>query len=197
MTRPTLPPRPRLPLTPKKLPTPQKHKGEPAAFRAVLGAKRPPGPAPAALPELPARVEATPRPASRPARVEPELPAVTPPAEPFDPMARALALPVSRGIEPAPTPAAAPSPALTLPDELALERLVRRFAWGGNGKRGSARIELGSGALAGATLVVHAEGREVSIEVEGGQGGAVEDLARRVKARLDSKGLVLGEVSHR
>ncbi|MBI3201772.1 MAG: hypothetical protein HYZ29_09545 [Myxococcales bacterium] len=162
--------------------------------------KRPTSPVPQPPLEPLPRPEPPARPTPRPSRVEPEMGSGCGPGtplEPFDPLARALALPVSRGFEPsAPTPAA-PAPTLALPDELALERLVRRFSWGGNGKRGSARIELGSGPLAGATLVVHAEGREVSIEVEGGEDHAVGELARRVKARLDGKGLVLRDVSQR
>ena len=114
------------------------------------------------------------------------------PAQPLDPMLAALAAPMSRVAE-APVPVPVPG-ANPLPDDLALERIVKRLSWGGNGKRGSARIELGAGSLAGATLLVHAEGREVTIEVEGADPSAVEALARRISHRLDQKGLSLREV---
>jgi len=54
-----------------------------------------------------------------------------------------------------------------------LTGLARRVAWGGDRRKGSARIELSEGAVAGATLVVHAEQRSISVEIElPGGGGA-------------------------
>lgn len=176
----------------------QKHKGKPLTFRLVLEkqVEQKLRPDPRALPETdaPRRVDATRHPVAEPlprAVVEIE-PGALAPAQPLDPMLAALAAPMSRVAE-APVPVPVPG-ANPLPDDLALERIVKRLSWGGNGKRGSARIELGAGSLAGATLLVHAEGREVTIEVEGADPSAVEALARRISHRLDQKGLSLREV---
>jgi hypothetical protein len=76
-----------------------------------------------------------------------------------------------------------------------LEGLVRRLSWGGNGRRGTARLELCSGSLAGATLLVHADGDQLSIELEGGDPGAAQELLRRVAPRLRERGLELTDVT--
>lgn len=126
--------------------------------------------------------------APREARAEPE-PATPAPALPeplLDPMARALAQPLARGPEPP-----APAPLAAAPDELLLERVVKRLSWGGSGKRGTARIELAAGSLAGATLLVHAEGREITLEADGADAQALAELAARLAKRLDEKGITL------
>ena len=78
-----------------------------------------------------------------------------------------------------------------LPSDLEqlLGRLVRRAAWGGDRQRGTARIELGSGELAGATLTVSAEGSEVSVELELPPGIAPEPWQQRIRERLTERGL--------
>jgi hypothetical protein len=70
-----------------------------------------------------------------------------------------------------------------------LAGLVRRAAWGGDRRKGSARIEL-SGALAGATLLVHSDGRAVSVEIElpVGLGSGAAGLERRILERLERRG---------
>ena len=73
-----------------------------------------------------------------------------------------------------------------VPDEVALESVVRRFAWGGNGRRGTARIELGSGAFAGLTLLLSAEDGSVRLDVEGDPTG---EQTRRLTARLRARGI--------
>jgi hypothetical protein len=112
------------------------------------------------------------------------------PADPVEPLSRALALsPLLSASTPAaspPVPLAPSPPPLLLPDERALETLVRRFSWGGNGRRGAARIELGAGTLAGLTLLLSAEDGELSLEVQGDDGG---EQGRRLAARLAAKGL--------
>lgn len=105
-------------------------------------------------------------------------------------MARTLAQPLARVPEPAPATAAPPSP-LSPPDELLLDRLVKRLSWGGNGRRGSARIELGAGSLAGATLLVHADGSELTLEIEGADPGAAAEFTARISRRLGDKGFSL------
>lgn len=93
-----------------------------------------------------------------------------------------------------PTPplqsSAAPSAALPLREDLQnlLCGLARRVAWGGDRRRGSARIELSEGTLAGATLVVHAEQRSVSVELELPAGAAAQGWESRLRERLEARG---------
>ena len=69
-----------------------------------------------------------------------------------------------------------------------LTGLARRAAWGGDRRKGSARIELSEGALAGATLVVHAEQRSVSVELELPSGVAAAGWQQRIAERLEARG---------
>ena len=66
-----------------------------------------------------------------------------------------------------------------------LSGLSRRAAWGGDRRKGSARIELSEGALAGATLVVHAEQRTVSVELELPPGIGALGWQQRIAERLE------------
>jgi len=68
--------------------------------------------------------------------------------------------------------------------------LARRAAWGGDRRKGSARIELSEGALAGATLVVHTEQRSVSVELELPPGGSAGGWQQRIARRLEERGFV-------
>jgi hypothetical protein len=98
------------------------------------------------------------------------------------------------GITPAfaqPAPASAAPAALPLREDLQnlLTGLARRVAWGGDRRKGSARIELSEGALAGATLVVHTEQRSVSVEIElPGGTSAGQGLQQRILDRLEGRG---------
>jgi hypothetical protein len=76
-------------------------------------------------------------------------------------------------------------------------KLSRRVAWGGDRRRGSARIELGEGALSGATLVVHTHDNEVSVELELPPGGSAHDWQRRLSERLERRGLTVGRITVR
>ena len=69
-----------------------------------------------------------------------------------------------------------------------LTGLARRSAWGGDRRKGSARIELGEGALAGATLVVHTDQRNVSVDLELPPGTAAQGWQRRISERLEARG---------
>jgi len=88
------------------------------------------------------------------------------------------------------SPASTAPAALPLRDDLQnlLIGLARRTAWGGDRRKGSARIELSEGALAGATLVVHAEQRAVSVELELPQGLSASGWQRRIAERLEARG---------
>ncbi len=93
----------------------------------------------------------------------------------------------------APVMQAAPPAALSLRDDIQnlLTGLARRVAWGGDRRRGSARIELAEGALAGATLIVHTEHRSVRVEIElPGGAPATQDLQQRILERLQGRGFV-------
>ncbi|MEI9951352.1 MAG: hypothetical protein WDO74_20840 [Pseudomonadota bacterium] len=88
-------------------------------------------------------------------------------------------------------PAASALPAaLPLREDLQnlLTGLARRAAWGGDRRKGSARIELSEGSLAGATLVVHAEQRSVSVELELPPGMAARGWQERLAERLEARG---------
>jgi hypothetical protein len=70
-----------------------------------------------------------------------------------------------------------------------LPALVRRIAWAGDRHKATVRLELGAGTYAGTTLVVHAEGGRVRVEIGGPEGRDLERLRERVDARLRGHGL--------
>jgi hypothetical protein len=78
-----------------------------------------------------------------------------------------------------------------------LPALVRRVAWSGDGKRGTVRLELGSGALAGATLLVHAEDGRVRVQLTGPPGVDLGGWRERIAGRLAARGLSVDEVETR
>ncbi len=83
-------------------------------------------------------------------------------------------------------------PAFASLEEL-LPALVRKIAWSGDGRRGSVRLELGAGALSGATLLVHADGGQVRVALQAPPVTDLEDWRARIAGRLAAKGLdVLG-----
>jgi hypothetical protein len=75
-----------------------------------------------------------------------------------------------------------------------LPSLVRRVAWSGDGRRGTVRLELGSGALAGAELVVHADEGRVRVELRAPPGVDLAPLRERIALRLAARGLALDGV---
>jgi hypothetical protein len=90
------------------------------------------------------------------------------------------------------TPAAAPGPSAPASLEEILPALVRKIAWSGDARRGAVRIELGAGALAGATLLVAADGGrvQVTLSAQAGQADVELDAWReRIAARLADRGL--------
>jgi hypothetical protein len=119
--------------------------------------------------------------------------------DPTDPLARnpALTLPSV----PAPQAPAARDPAADgLRARMSMEELVpalvRRIAWTGDKHRGTVRLELGAGAWAGTTLLVHADAGRLRVEVSGaGDGPALDALRRRLDARLRAQGLDVESVT--
>jgi hypothetical protein len=91
----------------------------------------------------------------------------------------------------APPPAGGPARA-SLED--LLPALVRRVAWSGDGRRGTVRLELGSGMLAGAELVVQADEGRVRVQLRAPAGVDLGPLRERIAARLAARGLALDEV---
>jgi hypothetical protein len=67
------------------------------------------------------------------------------------------------------------------------ERWVRRLAWGTDGRRGTARLEIGAGGLEGAELVVTTEAGHVSVDVRLPAAADVA-LSERLRSRLEARG---------
>jgi hypothetical protein len=103
-----------------------------------------------------------------------------------DPLARVLlaARPVAEA-----SVATSAAPIVPSAVEAAVARLVRRIAWGGDGRRGTACIEFGAGELAGATLVVAADGAAVTIELEVPPGVDASSWRKRLGERLAARGV--------
>jgi hypothetical protein len=94
-----------------------------------------------------------------------------------------------------PAPAEAPVQARARASlEEMLPALVRRIAWSGDGKRGSLRLEFGQGALAGGTLVVHADDGRVRVQLQAPAGTDASEWKGRITSRLEKRGLHLDEV---
>jgi hypothetical protein len=114
----------------------------------------------------------------------------------LDPSARQVAQmapPVGVVIEGAAAAAGEPVRARSL-EEL-LPALVRRIAWAGDRKKGTVRLELGAGAYAGTTVVVHAEDGRVRVEIGGSEGPELDRLRARLDARLRGHGLDVESVT--
>jgi hypothetical protein len=78
-------------------------------------------------------------------------------------------------------------------DAVLAAEVLQRVAWGGDRRRGVARLELG-GDLAGAVVGVRGEGREVALELTLPAGRSASDLPERLGARLAARGLVVREL---
>jgi hypothetical protein len=71
-----------------------------------------------------------------------------------------------------------------------LPALVRRVAFSGDGRRGTVRLELGAGHLAGATLLVHADGGRVRVQLDVPPGTDASGWQERIERRLHARGIV-------
>jgi hypothetical protein len=78
--------------------------------------------------------------------------------------------------------------------EEVLPALVRRIAWSGDGKRGTLRLEFGEGALAGGTLLVHADDGRVRVELQAPPGTDTTAWKERIASRLTKRGVNLDEL---
>lgn len=90
-------------------------------------------------------------------------------------------------------PVASAPPALSLED--ILPQLVRKLALAGDGKRATVRVEIGSGALAGATVVVSNESGGIRVDVEAPPGTDHAAWSARIRSRLEAKGLRVDSVA--
>lgn len=111
----------------------------------------------------------------------------------LDPMARRAAQ-LAPPVHVAPATALQESPASVETQarvslEEILPALVRKIAWAGDGKRGSVRIELGAGELAGSTLLVHADHGKVKVELSVPPGVDAHDWQQRIHHKLSARGL--------
>jgi hypothetical protein len=75
-----------------------------------------------------------------------------------------------------------------------LPALVRRIAWSGDRHRGTVRLELGAGELAGATLLVRAEAGRVSLQLDLPPGVDAHRWQERICRRLASRGVATDSV---
>ena len=110
----------------------------------------------------------------------------------IDPIVPILVSLAARGASPAHEAAARPE--VRAPHEHLMARLVRRIAWSGNARTGSARLEFGAGELEGATLTVHADDGVVRVALELPPGVDRAAWKERISGRLGARGLQVEEV---
>jgi hypothetical protein len=72
--------------------------------------------------------------------------------------------------------------------------LVKKVAWSGDGTRGAVRLELGAGSLAGSTLLVHADGSRVRVQLDAPAGTDAAGWQREIRSRLEARGLTVDDV---
>ncbi len=72
--------------------------------------------------------------------------------------------------------------------------LVRRVQWGGDGRKGTVRMELGAGALAGATLQVSSDHGRVSVHLDVPPGVDAAQWRERITARLAAQNIATDHV---
>jgi hypothetical protein len=119
-----------------------------------------------------------------------------PNADDLDPSARQaaqLAPPMTMGIfENEKQVAAAQTNARVSLEDL-VPALVKKIAWSGDAQRGTVRMELGAGELAGSTLTVSAENGRVSVDVAA-PGTDLAAWRERLSTRLTARGLSLDSI---
>jgi hypothetical protein len=70
-----------------------------------------------------------------------------------------------------------------------LPALVRKVAWSGDGRKGTVRLELGAGEMAGAEVVVESDAGRVRVQLRAPAGVDAEAWRKRVQGRLVARGL--------
>jgi hypothetical protein len=84
------------------------------------------------------------------------------------------------------------SRAAPLPEQLAGE-IVRTIAWGGDRRRGAARIELGGERFGGTKVTVEVDGDRLRLGLDAPVGVDSFELRQRLTARLERRGLSVEE----
>jgi hypothetical protein len=92
------------------------------------------------------------------------------------------------------TPEAMPTARTAASLEDLIPAIVRRIAWSGDRHRGTLRLEIGAGELAGATLLVHADAGRVRVHMEVPPGVDADGWQRRIQDRLVSRGVATDAV---
>jgi hypothetical protein len=132
--------------------------------------------------------------------VDPSSPVRSSRADPLDaaaPLPALLAPPFiagSAGPPAAPHPEAAAFARAQASLEDVLPAIVKRIAWSGDGRKGSLRLELGAGALAGGTLIVHADEGRVKVELQAPSGTDTAAWRDRIAARLEERQIAVDEI---
>jgi hypothetical protein len=93
--------------------------------------------------------------------------------------------------------AAAPEVRARMSLEDLVPQLVKQIAWSGDARRGTVRMELGGGELAGSTLTVSAENGRVAVKLEVPSGTDAKAWQERLEERLAARGISLDSVEVR
>jgi hypothetical protein len=99
-------------------------------------------------------------------------------------------------LEPVAPPIAADANARASLEDI-VPMLVRKIAWFGDGRRGSVRVELAAGELAGATLLVHAHDGRVNVELCAVSDVDTEGWRTRIAERLAARGIAVDGIEVR
>jgi hypothetical protein len=127
--------------------------------------------------------------------------------DPLDPLTRwgaqnappavASPTPVAPNAPTAPIDPSSPMGVARTSLEELLPALVRKVAWVGDGRRGTVRMELGAGALAGATLLIHADEGRVRVELDAPSHVNATEWRARIHERLTRRGLLVDSIDVR
>ncbi len=122
----------------------------------------------------------------------------TPPTTCVAPEPTPAPLPGGPGAPEAPAPLPSGSPPAPPAALAALQELwpllVRRVAWEGDGRRACMRLELGAGALSGATVLLTYDQGRVRVAIDHPTHGDLDAWRARIGARLVAAGLPVAEV---
>jgi hypothetical protein len=87
--------------------------------------------------------------------------------------------------------AVAPPPRSPATIDPLVSELLRSIAWGGDRRRGTARIELGSGRYGGTALKVEVVGERLQIDLDAPPGVDASELGARLSERFAARGLLV------
>jgi len=72
--------------------------------------------------------------------------------------------------------------------------LVRKVAWSGDARRGSIRLELGAGALAGATVLIQSDEGRIRVQLSVPAGVDLDAWRARIARRLATRGMQVEDI---